>query len=325
MDFRYSQGVDVVEIIDVKQHIREKKLLPFYCFTGEETGIMNIYIKKMAEVINANLVSADRVSEIVYSTTNTALFQNCKIFVIHDDPDFLKHEEVWEDYVSGKVLKNNVLILVLNSLDKRSKFYKTYNSSIVEFKHLNSSILSVYASREIDLSDDNMSLLIDLCENDYSRLFLEIDKIKQYCSQNNANMSQNEAFLTLLKEGAIYCPPRDAIFDFADAVLRHQVNRAYNLLNESYAIGEHKLALLSVLYSNTKQVLQVQSCPKGSNISKTTGLTDWQIRCAKDRMGFYRTGDLVYIMRIIQDTEKKIKQGIIEEDYAVDYVLANIL
>ena len=312
-----------MDINDVKQHIKNKKLLPFYCFTGEEVGIMRIYIHKMAECVNAELVFVDTVSSIVYNIMNNSLIAGCKIFVIHNDLEFLKHDDVWEDFVTGKVQKNNVLILAFNSLDKRSKFYKTYDLSIVEFKRLNSSILSVYAHKEIDLSDKNMNTLIDICENDYSRLFLEIDKIKHYAMAKS--IDSDTAFTILLNDGNIYCPPHDAIFDFVDAVLRHQVSRVYNLLEESYATGEHKLALLSVLYSNTKQMLQVQSCPKDADVSATTGLTDWQIKCARNKIGFYKIGDLVYIMRIIQDTEKGIKQGRIEEDYAVDYVLANIL
>lgn len=314
-----------MNVLDVKHQIATKELLPFYCFTGEEIGIMRIYINKIAEAANGQIIHADRVADILYTGANTTLISSCKIFVIHDDPDFLKHDEIWEDYINGKVLKNNILILTFNSLDKRSKFYKTYNLSITEFNRLNSSILSVYLRRMIDLTDTEIEKLIEVCDSDYSRLCLEVDKIKQYTDSCGKNMTYSEAFNNLLQDGTIYRSPDDAIFDFVDAVLKHQVNRAYSLLDDSYAIGEHKLALLSVLYTNTKQVLQVQSCPNDVDISSTTGLTDWQIKCAKAKVGFYKNGDLVYIMRIIQETERKIKQGLIEEDYAVDYVLANIL
>lgn len=312
-----------MDILEVKQHIKNKQLLPFYCFTGEETGIMRICINKMAECINAELVFADTVADILYSSMNTSLITGRKIFVIRDDLEFLKHEDVWSDFTDGKMQKNNILILTLQALDKRSKFYKTYESTITEFKRLNSSILSTYLKHEINLSEQNTKSLIEICENDYSRMLLEADKIKNYSDVENVD--NDTAFIKLVNDGTINRPPQDAIFSFVDAVLRHQVNRAYELLMDCYAIGESRLALLSVLYTNAKQMLQVQSCPSGADVSKTTGLTGWQIKCAREKIGFYKIGDLVYIMRIIQNTEKGIKQGRIEEEVSVDCVLANIL
>ena len=316
-----------MEITDVKKHIMAKQILPFYCFTGEEVGIMNIYIHKIAEVLDAELVFADTVVSVIQKSSGGGLVKRRKVFVIHDDTDFIKQDKIIDDFINNRVLKSDVLILVLNSLDKRSMFYKTYNSSIYEFKHLNSENLSIYVKRKCALSDRNIATLVDICENDYSRILLEIDKIERYqiASKSHTDLSIDGAFQELLETGGIYCPPKDAIFDFVDAVLRRQVRQAYALLEDSYAIGEHVLALLSVLYTNAKQVLQVQACPKDVDTAQSTGLTAWQIKCASAKTGYFSNGDLVYLMRLIQDTEKQIKQGTIEEEYAVDYVLANFL
>jgi DNA polymerase III delta subunit len=108
-----------------------------------------------------------------------------------------------------------------------------------------------------------------------------------------------------------------------DAVLKHEVNKAFDLLEQCYAVGESTIVLLSVLYTNIKQVLQVQSC-KSNDIAKSTGLTSWQIKCAKEKMGHYSIGDLVYMLKLVRDTEMKIKTGEIEEQMAVPYVMVNI-
>ena len=90
----------------------------------------------------------------------------------------------------------------------------------------------------------------------------------------------NSAFQDLLKDGTIYQPPYDAIFDLVAAILDRKVNKAFDLLQQSYAVGEATMVMLSVLYNNAKAVLQVQSY-KGDNLSKATGLTGWQIKNAK--------------------------------------------
>lgn len=137
-------------------------------------------------------------------------------------------------------------------------------------------------------------------------------------------LNYDKAFEELVEQGAIHVPPKDAIFDFVDAVLRRQVSRAYNLLEQCYAVGEANMVILSVLYTNAKQLLQVQSCDS-RDIAKSTGLTAWQIKCAKERVGHYRIGELVYILRKIQSIQKGIITGQIEDSMSVEYLLVNIL
>ena len=58
---------------------------------------------------------------------------------------------------------------------------------------------------------------------------------------------------------------------------------------------------------------------------KATGLTQFQINCAKKRCNVYRTGDLVYMLQLIHEIEVGIKLGTISESIAIDYLLVNIL
>ena len=139
------------------------------------------------------------------------------------------------------------------------------------------------------------------------------------------NMSKyDKAFEQLVADGAIYQPPKDAIFDFVKAVLQNHTGLAYKLLQDCKDIGESSLAILSVLFNNTKQLLQVQTC-ESKDIEKTTGLTYWQIKNAKECLNVYSNNNLIYIMKLIQSTERKIKSGLMEEQIAVDYVVSNIL
>lgn len=311
-----------MDILDVKKDIREKHLKPFYIFTGEEIGIMSIYIKKMAETIGTVPTELEKMSDILTNVSGNSLFNQKKLFVVRDDAEFVKHEERWSKFFDGSIQRDNIVILVLYTLDKRSKLYKAYSDTITEFKRLNESVLSVYVQREIDLSDSDVLDLLYVCESDYSRTMLEIDKIKQYAEAKN--ITPTDAFDMLLKDGTIYIPPQDAVFDCVSVILKRKPKKAYELLKQSYDIGENPLVLLSVLYTNAKQVLQAQSADTGADLSKITDMTQYQIRCAKEKAGFYKNRELVRLMRLIQDTEKKIKMGEIEADIAMDYVLANL-
>ena len=136
-------------------------------------------------------------------------------------------------------------------------------------------------------------------------------------------MTYDEAFEHLLKDGTIYEPPYDAIFDLVDAILDRKVNKAFDLLQQSYAVGEATMVMLSVLYNNAKAVLQVQTYD-GNNLSKATGLTGWQIKNAKPHVGIYSTDTLIYKLQLIQKIESGIKTGKIDEEYAMQYLLTQI-
>jgi DNA polymerase III delta subunit len=106
--------------------------------------------------------------------------------------------------------------------------------------------------------------------------------------------------------------------------LRKKVKLAYNLYRQCQDIGEANITLLSVLYSNAKALLQVQSCTS-KDIAKSTGLTGFQIKLAKERMGHYKNRELVDMMKLIQKVERSIKTGEIEDAISIEYVLVNVL
>ena len=84
------------------------------------------------------------------------------------------------------------------------------------------------------------------------------------------------------------------------------------------------MVMLSVLYTNARQVLQVQAC-KHADVSKSTGLTAWQIKCAKEHANRYSIEELEYMLYMIEKCESGIKTGTMDEDVAVPYVLTHVL
>lgn len=313
-----------MKVIDVKNQIKSKSPQSFYIFTGDEIEVINIYINKIAECRNLEVARVDSISNIYSKFLSKSFVTKNYCYVLRDDKELLTQEKIWDALSVKGVQGNNIIILVLSNIDKRSKFYKRFQDSIVEFEHLPDSVLTKYIKKEISLNDKNCKRLIDICESDYSKILLEVDKIKQYAKGFSGNYGFDNFFQMLVDNGTIYQPPKDAIFDFVDAVLKGKSVKSFELLKNCYGVGESPIVLLSVLYNNVKQVLQVQSCTS-KDIAKTTGLSAWQVKCAKEKCGYYSIGDLVYFLKLIRRVEKGIKTGEIEECMAVDYVLVNML
>ena len=91
------------------------------------------------------------------------------------------------------------------------------------------------------------------------------------------------------------------------------------------AINENPLGAISLLYTNFRSMLLVQSAGAGADITKRTGLTGWQVKLAKEKGVNYNIGELVAYLRLIRETEKGIKTGAIEQSMSLDYILANVL
>lgn len=314
---------------EVKNQIKTNNVKNFYIFTGQESKVIDIYINKIAECKKLEIQHIDSIHDVYSKFFNKSLVTKNYCYVLRDDKELLLQEKLWQPLSIENVQGNNIVILVLTTIDKRSKFYNRFKNDIVEFEHLPENILMKYIKKELPLNDSSCLKLIDMCESDYNRILLELDKINLYANITYTEVNGNgtdydRAFLDLVNQGVIYHPPKDAIFDFVDSVLKGKVKQSFELLENCYGVGESNIVLLSVLYNNVKQVLQVQSC-ESNDIAKTTGLTGWQIRNAKEKCGYYSIGDLVYFLKLIRNVEKGIKTGEIDESISVDYVLVNML
>ena len=307
---------------EVKAQIVSGNLQPIYFFTGIEIEVRNTFIKQLASHKAYSIIRAESFKEVYNKIKKRGLISQPAVYVITEDAEVLKNEKIQILLKDTKMIGDNILIFTFTSLDKRTKFYKAYKDAICDFEPLDGALLRKYIKKRIKLSDSNCDRLIELCESDYSRILLEIDKIQKYLDGINLD-DYDIGFIELLKSGTLYKPPKDAIFDFVDAVMNRQEQRAFQLMQESYDSGEATLVMVTVLYNNIKQTLQVQSC-KSKEVSKSTGLTGWQIQCVKKYVNKYSIGELIKMMQLVREMEIGIKTGKIEESIAIPYFLVNV-
>lgn len=310
-----------MNITDVKTDIKNKKIKPYYIFAGDEIEIQRIYINKIAEVLGYKVVRIDKIADVWAEIISPTLFGKSCVYVVRDDKDL--QEDILSIQIERNNLNGNVIINLLTTVDKRTKFYKANSDKIVLFERLSDEVLKKYIKKEITLNNANCERLIAICESDYSRILLEIDKIKSFIAFL-PECDCNKTFEAFVEDGTIAVPPQDAIFDLVDAILKRQIKRVYDLLEQCYAVGEANMVILSVLYNNAKQVLQVQVC-EDRDVCSTTGLTSWQIKCAREKCGHYSIDELFNMLKLIQKVQKGIITGQIEDEMSVQYLLVNIL
>lgn len=308
-----------MEVVELKAKIKSGTVPNFLIFTGDEWEVQKIYIQQIGKDMEVRRI--DSIIDILPKLKSKS-FTNKKsiLYTVRDDKELMSNPKLWGKI--EKLLKDNILILLITKPDKRTKFYNQYKSAFIEFKPLNEANLKKYIQQEIDLNDKNCNTLMEICENNYGRIKLEIDKIKHY--EIRPNLYPNSIFELLLKDGTIYKPPKDAIFDFVDAILDRDAEKAFELYENCKGAGESTLPLLTVLFNNTKAVLQVQTCTT-KDTAKTTGLNGWQIMNARKHLDVYHPEELRDLLQLITECEQGIKTGEIEEQYVIEYILVNVL
>lgn len=310
----------IVDINSLKAQIKTGKFDSYYILYGEEHYILKKYIDMIAEKAKLKKLYVDSFGEVFAKISQKSLLNEHFLYVIVDDKDFLTNEKAWS---ALSKIQDDIVVFQFTSCDKRLKFWKNFQEPGVEFGKLEERILIKYIQKEIDLTEENSKILIDVCEGDLSRIYLEIDKIKKYAEANVTLIRNvdNNAFQTLLDDGTIYKAPKDAIFDFVNAVLDRDIELSFDLLNQSYEVGEANMVLLSVLYNSVRTLLMLQSCKD----TKGLGLNGWSVKNVKPYVDAYTNGELVHFMKLIREAEKGIKTGIMPDDISVQSILVQVM
>ncbi len=311
-----------MQLPELQRQLVEKVTQPFYLFVGQEVGIMDVYLQKIAEVAGANLKRADSLKSIFVGLQAHSFLSKPTCYVIRDDKDLLKQDEkVWQGLQSGETQGKNTIILIYTSLDKRTKFYKMNENIITEFAKLSGEVLAKYAQKEIGLNEKYGYDLAQRANLDYSQLMLECDKLQILAQVREVPI--DEAYRQAVAEKLIYTTPQDVIFDFVDAFCRRKGRMAFALWAELREVESSPLGALTLLYNNFKAMLLV--CGGGNSLAKRTGLTPWQVRNAQEKGNNYSAGELVGAIRTLQGIEQGIKTGRIEASMSIDYALISIL
>lgn len=315
-------------IIELKSDIMHKHLSNFYIFTGEEIGIMNIYLNQISKTLNIPITRADNVLSIYGRCTSKSMFGNTVgLYVIRNDHDIMKDEKVYTD-LPNKIGKNTI-ILLYDKVDSRLKFGKHFKDCTISFEKLTPNVLKSYVKTACPgLSNKNCEHLIALCNGSYDLCMLEIDKILHYqettYDRDDYKDSANHCFDVLLDSGCIYHPVEYDVFQFTDAVCTKDAKLSFKIEEILRNNGISSINILGTLYNSLKSVMLLQSC-NGSNISETTGLDNRQIYFNKKYCGNYDTIDLVKSVQFISKVVDEVKTGIIPENVATRIVLISIM
>lgn len=239
----------------------------YFLLYGNNKGLIEETIENLKKIINKNIYHYEE-SEIINnlenfyeSILNKTFFDNQKLIIIKRVSD--KFCKIIEEIIS-KSVEDISIILTSDNLDKRSKlrsFYeKNSNTICIPFYEDNAQTLSIIANnfikeKKINLSQQNLNLIIDRARGDRVNLKNELEKIELLAKTQKiidinhilklSNLSENYDFSELI-----------------DSSLSKNKKKLIKILNENNFAPEDCIIILRILLSKLKRLLKIKALYK---------------------------------------------------------------
>lgn len=311
-----------MDIADLKDELLNNKLRHLYIFCGEELALQDIYINKIQEISGLPIVRADSIGSI-YTRLITKSFIKTKpnLYLIRNDDSYLSKESDWKTLLATKSFGGNIVILLVSNNKKGGAFDKAHDEILTYFNTMGENILVNRMIATTKMPDEYCKDLVSMCGCSYGRLRNEFYKLSMFANLNG--ISINSAYLEAKKSNFIHADVGNITFDFTNAIVYRKIVTAYNLWKTLKERNE-TLGIIALLYNAFRHILMVQCTDVQARTEQVLGLTSAQIYITTKQCGFYNSVELVNIVKTLRYLEKGIKTGMVDEVYAIEYLMGMI-
>ena len=235
----------------------------FLLLHGKNEGYKNEEIEKISEKLKRKIVSYDE-KQVINNTVeffednlNKSLFESKKIILINRCTD--KIYKIIEELTDRNI---NDIIFILNSdvLEKKSKlrnFFEKSKTQLVSiafypdnFDTLFKIAQKTFKEKNISLSNECISVLINKCASDRKNLLNEIEKIELY-SKDKKKISNEEIFIL------INLSENHSINELINSCLVKNQKKLFNILNSNIFSNEDCIVIIRTLLKKTKNLLNL--------------------------------------------------------------------
>lgn len=321
---QYIRRGGVMNIAELKKDMKANNLAGLYIFTGEEIYIRNLYIEQIVD-LGFIWKELPTVAELFKSVGTTKLIQKPTLYVIRDDMDFIKQDStVWDKLVAWVNNSVNKVILIYNNIDKRNKFFKTFEENTVKFEKLSETVLLKYVQKEADISRENALDLIHRCDSNFNLCLLELNKVIMFSLSNN--ISIDEAYRKCCADRIVLDLPKESLEKYITAVMNKDFSLAIEISNDFDFTEEPPLKILAFLYNSFEALFAVVAYESGLSLKKNeSGANFWAVKNAEIFGMKWQIKQVRDMMDFIQFLESGIKMGIVSADAAIPMLSATFI
>ena len=212
--------------------------------------------------------------------------------------------------------KDNVIVIA-KKIDKASK--KFYGDLVIEVpKLVDWQIKDMVYSFGTGIDKKYLDWLIQHCSGDVNRLYQEMTKLTIFSDSEKKHL-----FEDMIDDGAFDDLSSNTIFNFTNAILKKDYNSLKLIYEEIDNIDVNDFGLLTILYNNFLNVVHIQLGvnPTASSLNMSQG----QFNAIKHSCGYYSGNQLIDIVKMLSDMDRRIKSGEFPTNIMRDYMVLSIL
>ena len=286
---------------DIENNTVTDNLLIFKC---DIRFIPLQYVHEIGKIKNKNITFVDTIEEFPHNTSNLFGFVDDNLYV----------------YVCDKLDKLELTnykncVIICEKIDKSINSDYVINVPKLEQWQVKDYVYSICDGVDSRLLDK----LIEICNYDIYRLDNEIQKLLAFNSSDR-NIILSEMF----DSGSFYELIDYTIWNLSNAIIKKDINSLSAIYEKLPYIDVEPVGLVTVLYNNFKNILQVQL---GKNVTaETLGISSKQFWAVKNyNINYYTKEQLIDIFLLITNMDKLLKTGKLKTDLFIDYMITKII
>ena len=242
----------------------------------------------------------------LFTKRKVVIGQNA-IFLTASKTKTVPHDlEALEKYVNN-MSKDNILILICKKLDNKRKIVKLLKDKGTLISG-EANIYDIIKNNLEDFSMDNRTInyFINYCSNDLEKILNELEKLKCF--------KLDEKVITIADINKVVIRTLDDnVFDFLNAVVKKDKNKAYEIYQELLYKGEEETKLLVM---TADQIRLIYNCKclleegmKQNDIASFLEVHPYKVKLAITDSYSYSKKELLSILNKLFEIDKSIKTG----------------
>lgn len=209
------------------------------------------------------------------------------------------------------------LIIVCNSISDDIKERFAY--SIVEVPKLLEWQIKDFIYTNLPGVDKTLcDWLYNITKGDIFRIQQEVDKLKLFSESEQKFNIEDFIRDDIFSDLCTY-----TIFNLTDAILVKDLDKVGNILKDVEKIDVEPMGLLTTLYNNFKNVINVQLT--NNPTADSLGMKQGQFNAIRHKCGYYNKVSLSRILEFLTDIDRQIKIGNMPMEYLRDYLIIKVL
>lgn len=286
---------------------------------------------KFKDIERVNYDLSETEIERVIEDLDTYNFLSSKKGVVATNASFLSTDKIKSEVEHNlkaleKYIENpnpdNILIFVVNSLDKRKKIVTTLlnNATLIE-KELNLKELIQERLEEYKVDSKTQNYLIDYCGNNNERVLNEIEKLKTY------KLDEKEITISDINEVVIR-NMEDNIFNLVDSILKGNKQKVFAAYQDLLLQGGQAASILSKLANKIRLIYQVKVLEKtgksDQEIGKSLNMHPYPVKLAREASYNYTESMLTEYLEKLAQVDYEMKSGSTTAELSFEIFMASI-